>query len=248
MLKKKIITVNFPKFLKIENNYLLKRIGKKNDGGYLVDINSIIKSKTLISLGINDDWSFEKDFANFNSKANIVCFDKDTSLIFLIKIFLRKFIFIFYYGLRDTYASFIKIFNYINFLNSKLYKKNISYKDLLNISKKLKEPFFLKIDIEGSEYRILNDIVKIQKKISGIVIEFHNIDLFLTKIEEFIKKIDLKLVHIHANNYGILYDETNVVELTFARNPTIINKKVILPNILDQPNNSKLPEIKIKFK
>ena len=78
--------------------------------------------------------------------------------------------------------------------------------------------------------------------------EIHLLGLQTFLTLEFIKKIDLKLVHIHANNYGILYDETNVVELTFARNPTIINKKVILPNILDQPNNSKLPEIKIKFK
>ena len=40
----------------------LIRIGSKNDGGYLVEKQSFIKSKFLIGVGINDDWKFEKEF------------------------------------------------------------------------------------------------------------------------------------------------------------------------------------------
>lgn len=248
MSEKKFYIVYFPKFLKPKNSYRLKRLGKKNDGGYLVDINSILKSKTLITLGINDDWSFEKDFANINSKIKIMCFDKDTSLFFLIKIFFKKFVFLPYYGLKNTFASFVRVIDYVIFLKSKITKQNITYEDLINISKKSIEPIFLKIDIEGSEYRILRDIIKIQKKLSGMIIEFHNIDLFSNKIKTFIKKNSLKLIHVHGNNYGVLQNETNIVELTFARKPTVINKRFTLPNSLDQPNIAKLPEIKIKFK
>ena len=45
---------------------------------------------------------------------------------------------------------------------------------------------FLKIDIEGSEYRILDDLIRYQDLIKGLVIEFHNIDLHMEKILNFI--------------------------------------------------------------
>ena len=208
MLKKKYHTAYFSKFLKPKKKFLLKRLGKNYDGGYLIDHTSLKETNTLISLGINDDWSFEKDFFKSNPNSKILCFDRDTSLLFLVKIFLKKIIFIFYYGFKDTYLSFIKIIDYIFFLRSKIRKKNIA----------------------------------------GIVIEFHNIDLFLSDIKKFINKIDLQLIHIHANNVGILWNEANIIELSFAKKPTVINKKVTFPNKLDQPNIKNIPEIKIKFK
>ena len=47
-------------FLKPLGKYKLERFGNNNDGGYLIGPNSIHKSKTLISFGIFDDWSFEE--------------------------------------------------------------------------------------------------------------------------------------------------------------------------------------------
>jgi len=45
----------------------LIRIGKDNDGGYLVNKEDISKSKSLLSFGINDDWSFEEQFLGINN-------------------------------------------------------------------------------------------------------------------------------------------------------------------------------------
>ena len=56
------------------------------------------------------------------------------------------------------------------------------------------------MDIEGSEYRVLNDLIKIKKKLIGLAIEFHDVDLNIEKILSFNKKIGLKLVNVHANN------------------------------------------------
>ena len=238
-LKKKIY---LPKFLKPKKNFFLIRVGKRNDGGYLVDPSSIIECKTLISLGINDDWSFEKNFHKINPNIKLFCYDKETSFVFLLKIFLKKFIFMYYYGIKDTLISLYKLVDYFFFLKRRLYKKNISYNDIIKISKELKPPFFLKIDIEGSEYRILNDLLKLQKKICGIIIELHNIDLFFHKINK------LKLTHIHANNVEIFHGSCNIIELTFAKSPEIIKTKIKFPNKLDQPNIKNLPEIKLFFK
>ena len=96
-------------------------------------------------------------------------------------------------------------------------------------------------------YRILEDILRLKKKISGIVIELHNIDLFFEKIKNFIEKNQLKLIHAHANNYGIEWNENNIIELTFSKKPKMIGKKPNFPNTLDQPNIKKNKEIKINF-
>ena len=50
------------KIFKPKKEYELTRLGKKNDGGYLVGIQTVKESQYLISFGIRDDWSFEKDF------------------------------------------------------------------------------------------------------------------------------------------------------------------------------------------
>ena len=112
MNKTNLAIVNFPKFLKPKKEYKLIRIGKNNDGGYLVDEQSIRDANTFISLGINDDWSFEKDFLKINKNVNLICYDNNTSLIFLIKIFFRKFIFVIYYGFIETFKSFFNIIDY----------------------------------------------------------------------------------------------------------------------------------------
>ena len=58
---------------------------------------------------------------------------------------------------------------------------------------------FLKIDIEGAEYRILNCLIKHTKQISGLVIELHSVDVHIDRIKDFIEKFPLPIVHTHAN-------------------------------------------------
>jgi hypothetical protein len=86
-----------PKF-----KYQLQRVGKNNDGGYLVGINTIKQSKVLISYGINDDWSFEKNFFKINNKIKIMTFDNKLNLFFLLKKLLNNFLKIF----LPSYKSF----------------------------------------------------------------------------------------------------------------------------------------------
>ena len=71
-------------------------------------------------------------------------------------------------------------------------------------SKNSYDNVFLKIDIEGSEYRILDQLIENQKKINGLVIEFHDCDLHFDRINRFIQSFELDLVHIHVNNYSYI--------------------------------------------
>ena len=61
--------------------YDLVRLGKNNDGGYLVCKNSITETDCLISFGINDDFSFEEDFKN-KKNIPIFAYDPTTTNIF----------------------------------------------------------------------------------------------------------------------------------------------------------------------
>lgn len=240
-----------PLILKPKKNFLLSRVGRDFDGGYLVCNSTIQKTKTLVSFGINDDWSFEESFKKKNQFCKIFCYDENNIIKLLIKKVVENLI---YFPLRfnlDFYKYVIKIFSFLKIKKKiNFYKKKIYYNDLKNILKKFKHNnIFLKIDIEGSEYRILDEILINKKKIIGLVIEFHDFDYHKKTICKFIKKFPLKLTHIHPNNFSTV-DKNNdplVIECTFEKHPIVMKNKNILPNKLDMKNNPFEKESKIKF-
>ena len=110
-----------------------------------------------------------------------------------------------------------------------------------------KDNIFLKIDVEGAEYRFLDDLISNQNRISGLVIELHDCDIHLKKIKEFIRSFDLNLIHIHANNHAPIKLEDGlpvVIELTFSKFSELSNSNN-LPNILDMPCNKNEGEIQL---
>ena len=239
-----------PLILKPKKKYELLRLGRNFDGGYLVGTDSLKKSEILISLGICDDWTFEKDFRFINNKCLIFCYDEKLIPNFLIKkffksiFFFRKFSFLkYFYLLIDLYKA--RIFKKINFI-----KKKISYNDLNQILNKLSSSdIFLKIDIEGSEYRLLDEILLNQDRFLGLVIEFHDFDYHKSTICNFVEKLNLTLVHIHPNNYSFINinNDPNVLEFTFERNPKIIGDNNYLPHELDMNNNPFGSTVRLNF-
>ena len=261
--------VELPKDLKpifVDDKDLI-RLGSIDDGGYVVPIETVKSSDLLISFGISDNWDFEKDFLKKNS-AYVVAYDYTINSKFWFLRFKRdliKFLQLKIFKPKKLY----KMFQYVDFLTFfKINKKNRFYlrkigkgKDCLSLNKIVEDHFkdeyrlFLKIDIEGSEYEILDDIIFNRDKIQGIVIEFHDVTKNLDKIIHFIKKLnsDLYLVHIHANNYAVkeLNGFPEVIELTFSQKKIHTvnksnNKEYPLKN-LDFPNSKRSPDIKIFF-
>ena len=237
-------------FLNPKNTYSLERVGKNNDGGYLVGSNSINDAQFLISLGISDDWSFEKKFLSMNKGIKVFCFDDQISIKFLIKkVIYNLFLFFFKFRFKSLLFSIINILDFIIISKKITFKKQkINYGDLKNITKDL-DKIFLKIDIEGSEYRIIEDILEIKNKIVGLVIEFHDIDLHMDKIEQFISAIRLELIHLHPNNYCKLDKIGNptTIEISFDKRPIIIKNLTTIPHELDQKCNPNGPDIDINF-
>ena len=94
----------------------------------------------------------------------------------------------------------------------------------------------------------MDKIAKIQDKLLGIVIEFHDAHLNGKNIENFIEKINLKLVHTHINNFGPIVDGfPSVIELSFSKNGNDMQLVEKLPHSLDKENNKEGPKYLVSF-
>ena len=244
--------MKLPNIYKPKNNYKLIRLGKNNDGGYLVGRKSLMNSKNLISFGISDDWSFEDQFQKINKDILIYAFDDKLDFKWLFKNCIKnlKRLIFFEIELKDFINSIFSVFNFKKFLRKINFKKKfIQQGDISSITAN-KDKIFFKIDIEGSEYRILDELIKIKHKLQAIVIELHDIDIHRDKIVNFIKKINLEVTHIHPNNYSRLdrYSNPTCIELTLEKDFDKMNSlEVILPNPLDQKCNQKSKDYELNF-
>lgn len=262
MVKTKI---QIPTFLIPYENKKLIRLGNDYDGGYLVDEQTVHDSQYLISIGIGYDWSFEKHFYKLN-KCNVFSYDGSVgSKFFSAKIkhriksflkvptfnYLKKTIWWILLPLRFYYffsnlgiSSKIKhneLFVSNDHLNEK--QENCIGIDEIFNNLPIEAKVFLKIDIEGAEYALLDSIIKVQSRLTSLAIEFHNLDddRYL-ELESFINSFDLVLSHTHVNIAGKINNNNmaSVIELTFVRDLERGNKVENLPHSLDMdsfPNN-----------
>ena len=251
----------------VQNSSLI-RVGKKFDGGYVILKKFIKETSLLISFGLSDDWSFEKYFFK-TSNCYIESYDHTVTSNFWLKRFISDiWSLLILKKLRPSkIIDIFKFIDYIIFFSKKKIihiKKKIG-KDSKNsislisvVKKNIKfNKIFLKVDIESSEYLIIDEIINFPDKIIGFVIEFHELNLYKKKVENFLVKAkkNYSLIHIHGNNYTGLDEDLSprTVEMTFARNDYVnkknkINNKKYPIRGLDQPCNKNHPDIKIYFK
>ena len=242
----------------------LIRIGPKKDGGYVIDKRAIKKTKKIISCGLNDDWEFEREFLKINPKCKIIAYDHTVHKEFWVKRFKKDLISLFLFK-KLRLEKILDVFKYIDYLkffkdeNKHLIKKVVNYerkKNEISIKNILKNEsnLILKIDIEGDEYKVLEQVNKEFFKINLLIIEFHNIHKNLNKIKNFIKKTEFKIIHIHGNNYAGTNknNDPKVVEMTFINSKKFKTSKnksnLSYPIIsLDYKNLKRRPDIELKF-
>lgn len=204
------------------------RLGRNNDGGYIVFNKNLNNLDGIYSYGINDDVSFDLDFTKYISK-KIHMYDHTIDSLPQNH---QSFIFIKEAGSADNIIRHIQTTN--------------------NSSNNL----FLKMDIEGCEWDILDKLdEKILNRFQQLVIEFHNIQFLQNEYfgnfnitHEIILRVFKKLNqyfylgHIHGNNCGGIKDLPNTIECTYIRKDLLD----IIPEIedipypisnLDYPNN-----------
>jgi mannosyltransferase OCH1-like enzyme len=201
---KKFIDLLIPK--KTNNNLI--RVGPNGDGGYVIPEICIQSSSSLFTYGVGYEVNFENQYVNEYERP-VYMFDHTIPIID--------------YGnsLINFYSEGLGIGdNCDDFLNH--YKK-------LNIQEKI----FLKIDVEGAEYSFFENtnIKEISSIVTGFCIEVHNLDKKdirerFTQIFNQIEKY-FTLVHIHANNFGDVF-ELDGFNLNSVFELTYINKNFVL--------------------
>ena len=213
------------------------RIGKNGDGGYVVN-NISTHYDILISGGVSDDISFEQHF--LNKHPNVKCFAFDGTVNSL--------------PTNDDRITFVK--KNLGAFETETTTNLESYFEKYN-------NIFLKLDIEGHEFRLFPAIYKYLHKVKQIVIEIHSSkdiqlhpnyytelgDIRDNMMFEMLANINKThtLVHIHGNN-GCRLGAINgialpyVFECTYIRNDFVTDKirnDIPFPTELDYPNVSR---------
>lgn len=221
----------------------LTRLGRNKDGGYVIPKRLLRESVALISGGVFTDWSFEKDFINKSLINDFILVDKNTSIIGMtnnlfkdikdrkISLFTKAKCTLHYlYNLPRVFMMrFILKEKFIESFITSSNSRNSEKKSFITISnlisklntKKIDKNIFLKLDIEGSEWEIIGDLLANLKYFSGIAIEVHDLNIYGNELDNLINKFNSKkmeLVHVHPNNNGGLCEKTllpRLLELTF---------------------------------
>ena len=212
-------TMNLPKILEPKQDFPLVRLGSSRDGGYLID--KRLLGNDLLTFGISGDWKFEKDWKHFSeSSCRIVTFDGSIGAVkFLVDavtssfrlhkpdLVMRNWYVLFdYFRFLKTQTSFHQKFVTRNTVDG----ANETFPNALQ-NYNLSQPVFLKMDIEGNEYELLDAIIDHRASLIGIAIEFHNPLANIEAVKDFVSGIDMNITNVHVNNC-LPTDDSNVVE------------------------------------
>jgi hypothetical protein len=244
----------------------LVRIGSSNDGGYVVPLDAVTAADALVSFGLSHDWTFERDFKSRNPGAIIHCYDHTVSLL---TAFQYSFGQLGRFFVQRKAIALRRAFRWIDYLlffraERKHFKQRV-WRDRQFNSATIDDVFnrlpsecqvFVKMDIEGGEYRVLDDLLSRSNNIVAMAIEFHDVDIVAQMFNSFVGKIkrDFYVVHIHANNMG------GVAPFNFPIAPeiTFLNKRFFksapgasrltypVPG-LDRPNYPQFPDFTFEF-
>ena len=248
--------------VEVEN---LIRVGGESDGGYVVPRELICDADALISMGLGPNWEFEKVVRVLNPTIRVQVYDHTVSE----KVFARQYILgiaAFLTGklsgeklqsrrrrLRDYRTFFGR--EATHFRERIHDRRDSESVDITTVFARAGEgPVFVKMDIEGAEYRVLEDVVSHADQILGMAIEFHDIGplrLVFERVMEIVRD-RFEIVHVHANNFTPTYRDgfPEAIEITVMRKDLVRGtqrrKELPLPE-LDRPNDPGSPDYHLTF-
>lgn len=250
-----------PGFFRPHQSNFLIRLGRDFDGGYLIDSRDIDKTKALVSFGVNEDWSFEKQFSK-KKRIPVFAYDATLNVRYLLRRAWRSLIRL---NPLVMACSFHALFNYRIFFsgNRHHFQRYVGldgvtgFITLSSVLDEVKQKsgvdshVFMKVDIEGWEYRILDELIEHSHRFTGLAIELHDVDIHLDKLQDFIEHFPLKLVHVHANNYSPITRGgiPLAIECTFSSSESsAMPVSASLPHPLDMPNKRNRDEVALSFR
>ena len=218
------------------NEDVLVRIGDNWDGGYVIPNSALKYVDYIVSYGLGNNFSFEKDFRN-KSIVNVKVYDHSVGYLSMIRDLFHTFLQIcklrnlrFHCAQLKVKIDFIKSYsqffsnNQTRHLKNRIVGEVRMKKDLsvLNTVKDLKfDRNLLKMDIEGFEYEVLPHLIVHLPKFFCVCIEFHDVSRNSAQFLDILSAIGSthSIVHTHINNAGrIEMGLADILEVTFLKN------------------------------
>lgn len=254
----------------------LIRMGRDHDGGYVVPGHAIDTSHSLLSLGVNDDWSFEEAVLARNPAILVTCVDATTGMARILRKTAQKAFDLLGNLLTLRLAKarrntaylakpflFHRFFSRHQLLPLMVAPRNapgeVRLSTLLDrVTAGRKDQWvILKSDIEGAEFDVLADSIGRLGQVSMLAIEFHRLDLNWERFTACMSTLmrDFHVAHVHGNNFDGCVPGTGV---PITLEVTLINKALVkgspppsrlaypIPN-RDMCNTPKRVDIQIDF-
>ena len=252
------------------------RLGREGDGGYVVPAPLVDRATLLLSIGMKQDWSFERAFVTRNRRARAITVDPGVgpglfarqagaSAITLARHATR----VFHRSMRGERARLRTSIDYFVFFSGRHrhVRKRLATTErdgdttipaLLQLAGAASpHAAFLKMDIEGAEYDVVPQVAEAHAVFAALVLEFHTTS---KKAERFAESLELlgphfAIVHAHANNYAGIDPASGVpeaVEITFAHRALLSGSEPPSPHTyprpgLDHPNSASRPDHALRF-
>ena len=226
----------------------LVRVGRDHDGGYVISRRSLAATRVLVGLGINDDWSFEEAFAHDNPGARVVGVDGSVSpgifrrraLPHVMRaagwlVRARRWYLLEEWraaqrelGIARDMARFFdgRARHFVpRYFEPADGPASVSWATLGRRHDLFPDggacDVFLKMDVEGAEYRTLGGVLPYADRLAGAVIEFHDLDREWDRFTAVMDALQasLAIAHLHANNCEPLIPGTatpKVLEVSFV--------------------------------
>jgi hypothetical protein len=217
---KNVLDLLVPNLFKIDKI----KLGREGDGTYILPKGLFSDVDVLLSFGVADDISFEKDFMNLYPDCRVFAFDPSIS------------------ELPEKNDQ-------INFQCKGLAGKISKTKNLVNFETILEDAkidkrktVFIKMDIEGWEWGVYDRLDLDRFDFPVIVMEFHMMSInrkteYFTFFRDFFKRYQILkkilksyyIYHLHANN--VVYTEFKNFYFPWNFEMTLVNKKLFYDEV-----------------
>jgi len=214
------------------------RLGNLYDGGYVIPAKILKLADVVYSYGIDYHIDFEEDLIK-RRNIPVRLYDHTVS------------------GLPVENKSF---FFKKQGIGKKAHGNFSTFKKHLEENGDTNKKIILKLDVEGAEWDVMDQIIKeSSKNILAIILEVHRLYRYekMLKYVKVFKKINSKftLVHLHGNNNSGLFvfgrkKISSTLETTFINNDLLARKTILkhsLPSEIDYPNISDKKDIILDF-
>lgn len=188
------------------------RIGCASDGGYIVPRMVLDHCDDLLSFGLGENWSFDREWKKIKPGSKIHMYDGTVS-INNMKDYLQA-------QYQDFFGTSTTVFHYQENIGKKAIDPTQT-EFATTIQRLASKRIFLKMDIEGGEFQILDDILSHRDIIPAMAVEIHFANYHRENFKQTIERLKeyYELVHTHGNNHTVLGTDgsCDCFEFTFVR-------------------------------